>query len=50
MIDAYEITIRDFRIALRHTEWWEFKRRRYLQKQIAHYEGLLRLLTEKNSI
>ena len=41
MDEAYLITIRDFEIALRHTDWWRFKEINYLQSQIKYYEGLL---------
>jgi len=44
MKEAYLTTIKDFEIALRHTEWWRFKRIAYLQKQIEHYEELLNAL------
>jgi hypothetical protein len=44
MKEAYLITIRDFEIALRHTEWWGFRRITYLKKQIEYYEGLLNTL------
>ena len=38
---AYIETIIDFEIALRHTEWWRFKRIYYLQSQIDKFEKLI---------
>ena len=41
MINAYEITIRDFEIELRNTEWWRFKKIKKINKQIDFYTELL---------
>ena len=41
MKEAYETTIEDFEIVLRHIDWWRFKRIYWLNKQIDYYEGLL---------
>ena len=43
---AYQITIRDFEIDLRHTEWYRFKRRRELRKKIDYFEEKLTALYE----
>ena len=44
MKQAYIQTINDFEIELRNTEWWRFKRIKYLNKQIQKYEGLIQKL------
>jgi hypothetical protein len=43
---AYELSINDFEIALRHTSFWEFSRRSYLTKRIkfGHLVQLVRAL------
>ena len=44
LIKAYQITIRDFEIDLRHTEWYQFKRRRELRSKIEYFEAKLTAL------
>jgi hypothetical protein len=38
------ITIRDFEMSLKDTEWWNYKKRYHLQKQIEIHKGLLNKL------
>jgi hypothetical protein len=44
MKEAYIKTIEDFQIELSHTEWWRFKRIKWLNDQIEYYEQLLKEL------
>jgi hypothetical protein len=46
MKEAYLTTIRDFEIELYSCKWYEWRRMRYLNKQIEYFEGLLRNLEE----
>lgn len=43
LIQAYEQTIYDFRIALAHTGLFRFKERRRLSKEIRRYEEKIKL-------
>jgi hypothetical protein len=48
---AYELSINDFEIALRHTSFWEFSRRSYLTKKIKEYELKIdKMLVEANEL
>lgn len=38
MLEAYQITLRDFEIALRHTPWYHFKAINNLSNLMEEYE------------